>query len=287
MAHSPLAGLSAPAGVRARAPCLARWIRSAHGDRLGQHHGHKPPAPAALQLVELRARGALRLGLADAPEALLELRVAEVAAHLRLGDQPIDVVAHLLQGADVGVRGEAVQRRLEAEAGLRARQAGEHAHPFLAQPGDLALEGDQVLLGAFGLLGELGQLGRETRHLRPERVAAPDQVEGHGVVVALNRDLELAADAPQLGRLALELLRELAAEVDDAGRGLAQLRVLRHALPDGGHVDRVGEALLPAADPARSATPTRSTWPPPGSARRSTRRDRKSTRLNSSHTVTS
>src|SRR5207245_5946279 len=90
-------GFSAPAGVRARAPCLARWIRSAHGDRLGQHHGHQPPAPAALQLVELRARGALRLGLADAPEALLELRVAEVAGHLRLGDQPIDVLAHLLQ----------------------------------------------------------------------------------------------------------------------------------------------------------------------------------------------
>src|SRR5881628_1742310 len=251
MAHSPLAGLSAPAGVRARAPCLARWIRSAHGNRLGQHHGHEPPAPAALQLVELRARGALRLGLADAPEALLELRVAEVAAHLRLVDQPIDVVAHLLQGADVGVRGEAVQRRLEAEAGLRARQAGEHAHPLLAQPGDLALEGDQVLLGAFGLLGELGQLGRETRHLRPERVAAPDQVEGHGIVVALDGDLELAAYARQLGRLALVLLRELAAQVDDAGRGLAQLRILRHALPDGGDVDRVGVALLAAADPAR------------------------------------
>src|SRR5436309_3385299 len=123
MAHSPLAGLSAPAGVRARAPCLARWIRSAHGDRLGQHHGHQPPAPAALQLVELRARGALRLGL--------------------------------------------------------------------------------------------------------------------------------AAYARQLGRLALVLLRELAAQVDDAGRGLAQLRILRHALPDGGDVDRVGVALLAAADPAR------------------------------------
>src|SRR5439155_1016725 len=146
VAHSPLAGLFAPAGVGARAPCLARWIRSAHGDRLGQHHGHQPPAPAALQLVELRARGALRLGLADAPEALLELRVAEVAAP---------------------------------------------------------------------------------------------------------RDLGVAADAPQLGRLALELLRELAAQVDDAGRGLTQLRVLRHALPDGGDVDRVGVALLAAADPAR------------------------------------
>src|SRR5436309_14895798 len=125
MAHSPLAGLSEPAGVRARAPCLARWIRSAHGARPGQHHGHQPPAPAALQLVELRARGALRLGLADAPEALLELRVAEVAAHLRLGDQPIDVVAHLLQGADVRLRGEAVQRPLEAATGLRARPAAE------------------------------------------------------------------------------------------------------------------------------------------------------------------
>src|SRR3989441_6097791 len=252
MAPSPLAGLSAPAGVRARAPCLARWIRSAHGDRLGQHHGPEPPAPAAFQLVELRAGGALRLGLADAPEALLELRVAEVAAHLRLGDQPIDVVAHLLQGADVGVRGEAVQRRLEAEAGLRARQAGEHAHALLAQPGDLALEGDQVLLGALRLLGELGQLGREPRHLRAERVAAPDQVQGHGIVVAVDRDLELAADAPQLGRLALELLRELAAEIDDTGRGLTQLPVLRHALLDGGGIDRVGVALLAAADPARS-----------------------------------
>src|SRR5947208_1101973 len=146
MAHAPLAGLSAPAGVRARAPCLARWIRSAHGDRLGQHHGHQPPASAALQL------------------------------------------------------------------------------------------------------------GRETRHLRPEPVAAPDQVEGLGVVVALDRDLELAADAPQLGRLALELLRELAAEVDDAGRSLAQLRVLRHALLDSRDVDRVGVALLAAADPARGET---------------------------------
>src|SRR5437763_797413 len=135
---------------------------------------------------------------------------------------------------------------LSAPAGVRARA------PCLAQPGDLALEGDQVLLGAFGLLGELGQLGRETRHLRPEPVAAPDQVEGHGVVVALDRDLELAADAPQLGRLALELLRELAAEIDDTGRGLTQLPVLRHALLDGGGIDRVGVALLAAADPARS-----------------------------------
>ena len=58
----------------------------------------------------------------------------------------------------------------------------------------------------------------------------------------------------QLGRLALELLRELAAEVDDAGRGLAQLRVLRHALPDGGDVDRVGVALLAPPDPARGET---------------------------------
>src|SRR5207247_11031508 len=103
MAHSPLAGLSAPAGVRARAPCLARWIRSAHGDRLGQHHGHEPPAPAALQLVELRAGGALRLGLADAPEALLALRVAAVAAHLRLCNTPDDYVALLLYGAAYGV----------------------------------------------------------------------------------------------------------------------------------------------------------------------------------------
>src|SRR2546430_811045 len=152
MARSPLAGLSAPAGVRARAPCLARWIRSAHGDRLGQHHGHQPPAPAALQLVELRARGALRLRPPDAPQAPLELRVAEGAAHPRPRDPPVD------------------------------------------------------------------------------------------------------ADAPQLGRLALELLRELAAEVDDAGRGLAQLRVLRHALLDGRDVDRVGVALLAAADPARGET---------------------------------
>jgi len=76
-------------------------------------------------------------------------------------------------------------------------------------------------------------------------------VEGHGIVVALDGDLELAAYARQLGRLALVLLGELAAQVDDAGRGLAQLRVLRHALPDGGDVDRVGVALLAATDPAR------------------------------------
>src|SRR5438034_912467 len=235
-------------------------VEAVLGEQVGERRRHPPVVDRGLRALGLelvqdaRQLARLRLGLADAPEALLELRVAEVAAHLRLGDQPIDVVAHLLQGADVGVRGEAVERRLEAEAGLRARQAGEHAHPLLAQPGDLALEGDQVLLGAFGLFGELGQLGRETRHLRPEPVAAPDQVEGHGVVVALDRDLELAAGAPQLGRLALELLRELAAEVDDAGRGLAQLRVLRHALLDGRDVDRVRVALLAAADPARGET---------------------------------
>src|SRR5207249_5599216 len=121
MAHSPLAGLDRAGGC-SRAGTMPRAVDpSSHGDRLGQHHGEEPPAPGPLQLVELRACGALRLGLADAAEALLELRVAEVAADLRLGDLPVDVVAHLLQGADVGVGGEAVERRLEAETRLRAR----------------------------------------------------------------------------------------------------------------------------------------------------------------------
>ena len=66
----------------------------------------------------------------------------------------------------------------------------------------------------------------------------------------LDRDVELAADAEELGGLGRELPGELAPHVEDAGRGVPELPVLRHALPDRGLVHGVGVAMLAPPDPA-------------------------------------
>src|SRR5438552_823035 len=130
---------------------MPRAVRpSSDGNGLRQDHRQELAAAGALQLLELRARRALGLGLADAAEPLLELTVADVAAHLRLGDEPVDVIADLLEGADVRIGGEAVERGLEAEARLRVREARQHPDPLLPEARDLVLEGDQVLLRTLG-----------------------------------------------------------------------------------------------------------------------------------------
>src|SRR3989454_2859759 len=120
-----------------------------------------------------------------------------------------------------------------------------------ALPIYLLLERDQVVLGALGLARELGELGGEAVCLRREGVAAADERERGGVVVVLDRDVELAAHAVELGRLARELLGELAPHVEDAGGRVPELPVLRHALLDRRLVDRVGVAMLAPPDPAR------------------------------------
>src|SRR5262245_6863884 len=90
-------------------PCSSRWARD--GDGVRDDHGQELTPPCTLELFELRAGRALGLGLADAAEALLELVVADVTAHLCLGDEPVHVIADLLERADVGVGGEAVECR--------------------------------------------------------------------------------------------------------------------------------------------------------------------------------
>src|SRR6202040_3827019 len=116
---------------------------------------------------------------------------------------------------------------------------------------DLALEREQVLLRAVRLARKLRQLGGEPVHLARERVALSDQVERDLVVVPVDGDLELAAYADELVGLPLELLRELAAQVEDARGGLAQLHVAPEALVDGRLVDGVGVVVLAPTEPAR------------------------------------
>src|SRR5437763_1197542 len=221
-------------------------VEAVLGERVGERRRHAPVVDRGLRALGLElvedARHLARLRLVE-PE--LEGEKAQRSPHPEGGGAE-EARSRRDPGRGLLPRGA----RVGAAAGPEALVMMHHGS--LSSRRALALEGEPVLLGALRLLGELGQLGREPRPLRAERVAAPDQVQGHGIVVAVDRDLELAADAPQLGRLALELLRELAAEIDDAGRGLAQLPVLRHALLDGGGIDRVGVALLAAADPARS-----------------------------------
>src|SRR5438094_438059 len=237
-----------------RPPRLGRpgGVEAVLGEHVGERRRHAPVVDGGLRALGLElvedARHLARLRLVE-PE--LEGEKAQRSPHPEGGGAE-EARSRRDPGRGLLPRGARVGAAAGPEALVMMHHGSLSSRRALAPAGDLALEGDQVLLGALRLLGELGQLGREPRHLRAERVAAPDQVQGHGIVVAVDRDLELAADAPQLGRLALELLRELAAEIDDTGRGLTQLPVLRHALLDGGGIDRVGVALLAAADPARS-----------------------------------
>src|SRR5439155_26437097 len=81
----------APAPPRSSGPVSdLRWSSCGRGIREG--HRRRPPVAHALQLLELGARGALGLGLSDVAVPALELAVAEVAAHLGLGDEPVDVI---------------------------------------------------------------------------------------------------------------------------------------------------------------------------------------------------
>src|SRR5438876_401521 len=225
-----------------------------------EQHGHllirqrQPLVAYPLQRLQLRTRRVLGLDLADPPEPALELAVAELAAHLRLGDEPVDVVADLVERADVGIRREAVERRLEAEARLGVGEACQHAHAFLAQAENLGVEGDQVVLGTFGLACQLGEIGGQTVDLGGERVATADQRDRGDVVVVLDGDVELAADAGELGRLRRELLPELAPHVEDAGGGMAELLVLDDALADRRLVDGVGVAMLALTHPVGEGT---------------------------------
>src|SRR2546425_13077259 len=130
---------SGAAPERNRAVTITARPRSSRGGGIRQGRRCEPHVPHALQLLELRPCGPLGLALPDVAEPALELGVAEIAAHLRLDDEPVDVVADLLQRADVGVRREAVERRLEAEACLGVGEARQHADALLAQPDDLLL----------------------------------------------------------------------------------------------------------------------------------------------------
>src|SRR5947208_756050 len=214
----------------------------------------QPLVAYPLQLLQLRTGRVLRLDLANPPEPALELAVAELAAHLRLGDEPVDVVADLVERADVGIRREAVERRLEAEARLGVGEARQHAHAFLAQAENLGVEGDQVVLGTFGLACQLGEIGGQTVDLGGERIPTADQRDGGDVVIVLHGDVELAADAGELGRLGRELLSELAPHVEDTGGGMAELLVLDDALADRRLVDGVRMAMLALAHPVGEGT---------------------------------
>src|SRR5207244_1567208 len=68
---------------------------------------------------------------------------------------------------------------------------------------------------------------------------------------AADGDVQLCAHVHELSRGLVELLRELAPEIEDARGGGAQLRVLLRALLNGGFVDGFGIAALAGADPPR------------------------------------
>ena len=208
----------------------------------------------ALQLLELGVRGGARFGVADGAEAVLEVAVAEIAPELHLGDLPLDVLAHRLEGAQVGIGREPVQRLLQAHPRLGVGQAGEHAHLLVAQAGDVLLEGDQVALRRLGFAGQLGELAGEASHLGAQLIAPRDQGQRHAVVVAVDGDLQPHLQAGELLGRRLQLARQLAAQVDHSGRGAAQRVVLLDAVVDRRFVDGGGVAVLAPADPLREHT---------------------------------
>src|SRR5688572_2754363 len=75
-------------------------------------------------------------------------------------------------------------------------------------------------------------------------VPPADERERRLVVVAIDRDVELTLRA-------LELAGELRPHVEDAGRGLAELRVLRDPLLDRRLVDGAGIPVLAPEEPLR------------------------------------
>ena len=153
-----------------------------------------------------------------------------------------------------------VERLVEAEPRLRVREPREHAHLLLAEPRDLVVEGDEVLLRRLGL----GRRARRARAVR--RSTSPPRPSRRAISASATSSSSrstarssCACRRAQLRRARLELARELAAHVEHAGRGAAELRVLVEPLLDRGLVDGAGVPLLAAADPLGEAPRTRFT----------------------------
>src|SRR5581483_10454397 len=144
---------------------------------------------------------------------------------------------------------DAGERLVQPEPDLRVREPGEHPGLLVPEPRDLAVERDQVPLRSLGLRRELGELRPEPVDVRGERLPPLDEGERDRVVVPLDGEVELRAQAGEGRRLRFELPPELRPDVDDAGRRRAELLVLREAGLDRRLVDGARVAVLAAAQP--------------------------------------